>query len=400
MKNNKKSKNSNKKQNMVNLLLIVYMYNCLNMKRRDFIKCGLAGIAILSTKWLAGCLEDEDYTGVEITLNISEAYLEMIDSTPVYMWLFSTNETGPRFPGPLIEAEEGHVLRITINNELDEDHSFAIPGVVDSGIIAPGETKIIQFSAPQAGTYMYMDPLNAPVNRILGLAGPMVIYPRNGSKTPYSNPTPNVTKLFDDLGNSAHFPGETWISDESANRTRIWFFTQVDPAFNIIAENGTEISAEDIQNNFLPRYFTINGRSGAFATHDANTVPSGRIGQPHLIRILNSGLATHSPHIHGNHVYVLSVDGEVKENVWSVDTFTVPPLSRVDWLLPFQRPPDIPGNTATPLNELIPEELALVLGDVPQSPLEWPMHCHTEQSQTAAGGNYPQGLVTHWEIIV
>jgi hypothetical protein len=26
------------------------------------------------------------------------------------------------------------------------------------------------------------------------------------------------------------------------------------------------------------------------------------------------------------------------------------------------------------------------------------MHCHTEMSQTAAGGNYPMGLVTHWEM--
>jgi hypothetical protein len=26
------------------------------------------------------------------------------------------------------------------------------------------------------------------------------------------------------------------------------------------------------------------------------------------------------------------------------------------------------------------------------------MHCHCEMSQTAAGGNYPQGLVTHWQI--
>jgi hypothetical protein len=26
------------------------------------------------------------------------------------------------------------------------------------------------------------------------------------------------------------------------------------------------------------------------------------------------------------------------------------------------------------------------------------MHCHTEMSQTAGGGNYPQGLVTDWEL--
>jgi hypothetical protein len=40
----------------------------------------------------------------------------------------------------------------------------------------------------------------------------------------------------------------------------------------------------------------------------------------------------------------------------------------------------------------------MVLGDVPQSPLTYPMHGHDELSQTAAGGNYPQGMVTTWEI--
>jgi hypothetical protein len=68
--------------------------------------------------------------------------------------------------------------------------------------------------------------------------------------------------------------------------------------------------------------------------------------------------------------------------------------STVDWLVALMRPEDIPGNPATPLRDLIPEELALVIGDVPQSPLKYPMHNHTEQSQTAAGGNYPQGDIT------
>ncbi|HWI41550.1 MAG TPA: hypothetical protein VNX25_08685, partial [Verrucomicrobiae bacterium] len=36
---------------------------------------------------------------------------------------------------------------------------------------------------------------------------------------------------------------------------------------------------------------------------------------------------------------------------------------------------------------------------VPQSPLIYPMHCHMEQSQTARGGNYPQGAVTHFEFL-
>ena len=32
-------------------------------------------------------------------------------------------------------------------------------------------------------------------------------------------------------------------------------------------------------------------------------------------------------------------------------------------------------------------------------PLLYPMHCHIEMSQTACGGQYPQGMVTHWELL-
>jgi hypothetical protein len=32
-------------------------------------------------------------------------------------------------------------------------------------------------------------------------------------------------------------------------------------------------------------------------------------------------------------------------------------------------------------------------------PLRYVMHCHCEMSNTAGGGNYPQGMVTHWEML-
>lgn len=33
-----------------------------------------------------------------------------------------------------------------------------------------------------------------------------------------------------------------------------------------------------------------------------------------------------------------------------------------------------------------------------QNPIPYPMHCHSEPSQAGAGGNYPGGLVTIWQI--
>ncbi|MBI2830434.1 MAG: hypothetical protein HYX81_04665, partial [Chloroflexi bacterium] len=196
-----------------------------------------------------------------------------------------------------------------------------------------------------------------------------------------------------------HFPGEPWKPE----RTRIWVFHSKDPRFNAMAERGEKINAIRFKEEFTPRYFTINGESGAFASHNHHTTPEGRIGQPHLIRILDTGMNADSPHIHGNHVYLLArrdVAGKlnIPENALLVDTFTDEVAQCMDWLLPFIRPPDIPGDETIPLRRLIPEELALTLGGVGQSPIMYPMHGHNEQSQSAAGGNYPQGMVTGWII--
>jgi FtsP/CotA-like multicopper oxidase with cupredoxin domain len=323
----------------------------------------------------------------------------MIDGLPVFMWCFEDPLTGPRMPGPVIQVTAGDTVRVAVTNTLGENHAFAVSGVADSGVIAPGETAVVTFVAPAAGTYFYLDTLNGPVNRILGLHGALVVLPRAGN-TPYSAPTPAVQQLFDDLGRAAHFPKHALTpAGWQPERSRIWVHNQVDPHFNALAEQGMTIAPAEMKAHFLPRYFTINGKSGAFSSHDPASILDGRIGQPMLVRILNAGLFTHSNHLHANHFYVTAVNNVVRDNVFFLDSFHIFPGDRIDWLVPFIRPPDIPGDEAIPLRDLIPEELALVLGDVPQSPLAYPMHCHMEPSQTAAGGNYPQGTVTHFEFL-
>lgn len=379
----------------------------MKMNRRQFTRYALIGIAaaVAGTVVARRLLPGFNNPVVALKLAITDALVEMVDRKAVYHWAFEDlNDPGqlPRMPGPLIEAVEGDTIELSVTNTLHDKHGFAIPGVpsiAGTGVeIPPGETKVLSFPAPKAGSYMYLDHLNAPVSRVLGLHGPMVVLPAAGN-TPYSGPTPNVQQLFNDLGATEQFPGEAWKPE----RTRIWLFNSIDPAFNEMAQRGEAIDAIQFREKFLPRYFTINGESGAYATHNHDTIPSGRIGQPHLIRIMNAGIAAHSLHIHANHVYVLSRVDEngnnmVQENVFLVDTFTVKPLEHLDWLLPFIRPPDIPGDTSIPLRDLIPAELSLTLGGVGQSPLTYPSHDHMEMSQTAAGGNYPQGIVTNWEI--
>jgi hypothetical protein len=476
------------------------------MKRRDFIKysaCGLIAIAAGCGRGGSGVVQNdggeqndggdtENPTGSVINLSMEEALVEMVDTTRVYFWLFKLQGAQqPSIPGPVIFAFTGDRITINITNNLDEIHEFRLiaagpeGGDLDTGPIEAGQTVILEFIAPEGGTYMYLDPRNAPVNRVLGLHGAFIVLPAaarlaapgsglvfaSPAPTPYSSPTPQVQRLFNDLSAPLFNvrpdePGQSWVpvrpaghpvpeslrhaledrllfADEITRlaalepflfRSRIWLTHSVDPFFHAIAEQGGNaepgggIIPAVFRADFLARYFLLNGKSGTFASHEATapeSVLAGFIGEPHVVRILNAGMNDFSPHLHANHFYVLAVDNIVMESLPQPDTMATQSLergfsrsqlaaetmgagnrlflnggSRVDCLVPFIRPPDIPGSPDTPLQSLIPEELRTVIdGKFPQSPLEYPMHSHTELDQTAAGGNYPQGLITHFVLL-
>ena len=362
--------------------------------RRRLIQYGSAGLVYVS---LGGAglygLSRRASAATLVELTIEDSMLELVDGNVVFVYAFAGAGDQPRVPGPVIRAVTGESVVITVHNDADETHRFAIPGVAgsDSGDIPPGQSRTVNFSAPSAGTYLYIDPLNAPVNRVLGLHGVFVVLPTAGN-TPYSVPTTEVQALFNALGSvpgaGERFPGDPWQVGDPAHE-RIWVFNQIDPAFNALAEANQDIDHDEMVETFLPRYFTLNGLSGFDASHDPETFPRGFEGEPTLIRTLNAGLATHSPHIHGNHVFELSTITAtgavlVQDNVIELDTWTMPPEFRKDVLLPFEKPPDIPDAAWPPRDEPFP--------------MRYPMHCHTEMSQTAGGGNYPQGLITDWEL--
>jgi FtsP/CotA-like multicopper oxidase with cupredoxin domain len=321
-------------------------------------------------------------------LTMREALVQMVDETEVYMWLFDDG-TAPRFPGPVLYVTEGDAVRLQVRNELPiGTHGFAIPGVVDSGVIQQGQFVTLDFTAPPAGTYLYVDPLQEPMNRALGLHGVLVSTPAGAAATPYSNPTLPVQTLFEHLGQEEYgFPGHPWSPEK---KTVIWVFHQVDPALNHLVRLGHLTNPDQFAQLFQPRYFTINGRSGYFAHHAHDTHLHSTVGHPHLIRNVNTGLWIHSPHTHANHCHLLALNGVVRPNVFLMDTWTIRPMWRMDLLFPFIVPPDIPEHTWEKVKAGTQEE---------PFPMHYPMHCHMEVAVTAAGGNYPQGLVTGIEIL-
>ncbi len=227
--------------------------------------------------------------------------------------------------------------------------------------------------------------------------------------------------------------------------------------------------------NAIPQYFTITGQAGHFSHNTPYINPNRRVGEPVLARILNVGLWTHSLHLHANHFYLLRVDdaavsqltppgaggngaggdgngnggigagsgdnlsgggcfintvngreivrpfarGTLDNLLW-LDVVTAAPMTIIDYLIPYMRPPDVPnqrgigradpglptrtgGNTWPPneeLNTRIPENLhandpAGGLVDLSEqlSPMCYPMHDHSEPTQTSQGGNYNMGMI-------
>ncbi len=370
------------------------------MDRRRFItgvaKAGFGAIALGGVgKAFAGIagLQVVEAQQRVIDLTIGEALVEMADKKQVYIWTFKDSRLPLSYPGPAIIGREGELVSLKVTNTLKQPHEFKIQGTtITTGTIAAGKSVTIQFPMPQAGTYLYLDSLQAPINRVMGLHGAIVSLPVSGT-TPYSNPTAVMQELFNDLGGPL-FPGNAW----DPNRWWIWLFGGIDPVLHAAIQAGKTYTPAQFLAAAKPRYFTINGKGGYFSAHDPQIAPSGMVGQPGLIRILNAGLASHSPHIHGNHVYMLRATSaagiEMPDNLRWVDTSRAAQATTLDWLLPFQLPPDIPERAGCwpPYQELNTNLL------VPANPMVYPMHCHCEMSQSANGGNYPAGLITHWNI--
>jgi hypothetical protein len=369
------------------------------MHRREFIAYG-SGAALAATLLKSQIEQEADAQSTSVNaaffeLHMEEIYEEMIDGEVLFALAFRDPVTRVLRPQLRFHQAAAGAVTIKLVNKTRRPRRFAITGLAAGlfPMIAPGGTATISLPTISAGSYIYHDNAEGASGRVLGLHGAMVITNRNchtpaGNPTPYykTRVTPELASLFDAFGEHYEFPGKKW--DPSRDIT--WVMSQVDPAINRAAEAGIAIDLSLPVYRFRPRYFTLNGLSGYDAAHDEATVPKGYIGEPMLIRTMNAGIAVHAPHIHGNHVFRISeCDSSnrlsVCDNLQELDTWCLHPLERLDVMLPFKKPDEIPPAAWPPREEPFP--------------LLYPMHCHCEMSQTAGGGNYPQGLVTHWELL-
>jgi hypothetical protein len=385
--------------------------------RRDLLKYAAGGAVALGLGGAATLGRADRSSAVGTTRHIAlwatEGFRTMIDGTQLYTWAFSDTPGGfgtrrgpvpaddpfpdhvSFFPDATLHAVEGEDIHIEVTNLLDEDHSFVVEDrlahrdIVNSGRIGPGQTWTGTFSAPPAGIYIFQDTLQRPLNRVMGLHGMLVVMP----------PQPVVSSLGTPM--RAYGTGDPVLFE----RQWVWELHGVDPVWHELASAGLFRVADFPP--YVARYFTINNRSGllAFSSDGAkeDTKPRGHLrerGEPgQLIRLANVGLNVHGAHFHGNHVHVVAAGARVLntrgediripgnepfiDHAMERDMVLMEPLNHKDAILPFEPPRDI----ATP-------ERSLVAG----VSFDYPMHSHAEMSQTAAGGLYPNGMLTDWEL--
>ena len=411
--------------------------------RRQFLTYGAVGLATATAtgaglvRWGSRSAGAQVDPGVrKITLDMTHRIETMVDGTPLFTWMYmpragnggpwpggatlppKTLDDGTRapdrvmrrhwasvFPERVLAVMAGQTVQITLTNMLGEPHNLTIREedfsngpfrYFDTGPLPPGQSTTFTLPALSPGTYIFEDDLDSDprfqvrpedhggINRSLGLHGVLIVSPPD-PWTVMSGPhnRPGV----DAVGEMVEF-----------EKQYVWIFNDHDPAWNAMAQAGR--AREIRMATHMPQYFTINGRSGVNSVEGPgsglDTRPCGKARDPRtdpgqLIRIVNAGITIHGAHIHGNHVQIVrgsppfSFKGEDPiafiPHLAVKDVIPIHPRDRVDVILPCTLPPD----SATPV--------------APGQALHYPMHSHSEPSQTAGGGLYPGGQLTDWILL-
>ena len=284
------------------------------MKRREFLKVGGAGLAGTAAFALSGLTilapgkVHAAPTTVNIALTAEGTTKTLVDDTSVFVWQFNDAINGG--PGALTSGllvQESDTVNVTVTNLLDREIRFSIAGVSMSttNSVGVGETLTYSFTAPAAGSYMYTDDINGELGRAMGLAGPMVVMPADGSNTLY-----NGGPGFD--------------------RQYTMFMSELDDRLNAAIKAGDSYNMDDYE----PNYYFANGLSYPDTTTGGDTLIAMNVGEDVAIRFINGGAITYPMHFHGYHVNVATRNRVIETTAIEKDTIQVERDECVDVILP------------------------------------------------------------------
>lgn len=223
-----------------------------------------------------------------------------------------TNVSGavPNIGGVTLNANEGDTINITVFNQTQESHDFQINGTsVPKVTIAAGANKVVSFTAPPAGDYIYYDPSNdaqtKQAQRAVGMYGALVIRP---------------------AGQLPGAAGDLYVGGPSYGKDYTWVLSDFDKLWNAADKAATAAPAA-----YKATYAFINGDFGSHSLKNLLNSPKSNVGDTIALRIINPGMIAHPVHFHGYHGEVW-----VKNNVSQAarllekDVLDVPPMTSYD----------------------------------------------------------------------
>lgn len=245
---------------------------------------------------------------VAIDLCATDGSMTLPDSTVVPVWGFaasncSSSPTVSQPGGPLIVANVGDTVQVTLSNRLAEPvalffHGQPLPP--DRVGATPGGSVTYTFTATEPGVFLYeAGPLtNALHQTAMGLHGALIVRPATA--------------------------GQAYNSAATAYDVEaVLVLSELDPALNTGASPATFNMS-----NFAPEYELING--AAFPDTAAIGVAAGnRV----LLRYVNAGALHHSMGVLGLNQQVIASDGNLRPNSYRVVAETVPPGATLDTLV-------------------------------------------------------------------
>ena len=303
------------------------------MKRREFLKASGAGLASTAVFGLSGLItscssDSEDAPAVDpgvnpgvinIDLTAEGTTKTLVDGVSVFVWQF--NDAVGSGPGALTSGllvHEGDTVNVTLTNLLDREIRFTIAGVSMSTTdpVGVGDTRTYSFTAPAAGSYMYTDDINGELARAMGLAGPMVVMPADGSDTLYSG-----GPAFD--------------------RQYTMFMSELDGRLNAAVELGGDYDMDDYE----PNYYFANGLSFPDTMTGGDTLIEMTVGEDVAVRFINGGAITYPMHFHGYHVNVATRNRVIETRAIEKDSIQVERDDCVDVILPVAQAGKYPLHT-------------------------------------------------------
>ncbi|MEP0337153.1 MAG: multicopper oxidase family protein [Alphaproteobacteria bacterium] len=244
--------------------------------------------------------------GRQFDLTAAPGDTHLIDSDGGKTKIWSYNG---RVPGPEIRVRQGERLRVAVGNDLAEEttvhwHGLRVPNAMD-GVphltqkpIAPGETFVYEFDAPDAGTYWYHPHQRSFEQVGRGLYGPLIIE------------EPNPPQVDRDV---------TWVLDD----WRLLKDAQISEDFG----NRHDMSHAGRIGNTV----TVNGRiTDVFEAHAGERIRLRLINAANA-RIFGLEFKGHAP-------WVIAYDGQPVDPHQVAGRLDIGPAMRIDLIL------DLTGN--------------------------------------------------------